>query len=78
MALYVSLFIFSEHMASSIMVMFLFRIKGFEDAKPIIAALNDKGVTAIGAAGFCWGGTDRYLVSIWKFLIFLSDKIYRF
>ncbi|KAK7245792.1 hypothetical protein RIF29_40642 [Crotalaria pallida] len=30
--------------------------KGFEDTKPIIAALKSKGVTAIGAAGFCWGG----------------------
>ncbi|EEF37655.1 endo-1,3-1,4-beta-d-glucanase, putative [Ricinus communis] len=29
--------------------------KGFEDAKPIIAALKSKGVSAIGAAGFCWG-----------------------
>ncbi|KAK6265901.1 hypothetical protein QUC31_016738 [Theobroma cacao] len=30
--------------------------KGFEDAKPVIAALKSKGVSAIGAAGFCWGG----------------------
>ncbi|XVF64985.1 hypothetical protein PTKIN_Ptkin09bG0210500 [Pterospermum kingtungense] len=30
--------------------------KGFEDAKPVIAALRSKGVSAIGAAGFCWGG----------------------
>ncbi|MED6133804.1 hypothetical protein PIB30_031579 [Stylosanthes scabra] len=30
--------------------------KGCEDTKPIIAALKSKGVTAIGAAGFCWGG----------------------
>ncbi|KAJ8748417.1 hypothetical protein K2173_003054 [Erythroxylum novogranatense] len=29
--------------------------KGFNDAKPIIAALRSKGITAIGAAGFCWG-----------------------
>ncbi|XP_043709269.1 endo-1,3;1,4-beta-D-glucanase-like isoform X2 [Telopea speciosissima] len=29
--------------------------KGFEDAKPIISALKSKGVSAIGAAGFCWG-----------------------
>ncbi|PQQ16822.1 endo-1 3 [Prunus yedoensis var. nudiflora] len=29
--------------------------KGFEDAKPIIAALRNKGVSKIGAAGFCWG-----------------------
>ncbi|XP_031247782.1 endo-1,3;1,4-beta-D-glucanase-like isoform X2 [Pistacia vera] len=30
--------------------------KGYEDAKPVIAALKSKGVFAIGAAGFCWGG----------------------
>ncbi|PSS14638.1 Endo-1,3 like [Actinidia chinensis var. chinensis] len=29
--------------------------KGFEDAKPVIAALKNKGIPAIGAAGFCWG-----------------------
>ncbi|CAN1807357.1 unnamed protein product [Linum perenne] len=29
--------------------------KGFEDAKPVIESLKSKGVTAIGAAGFCWG-----------------------
>ncbi|CAN6543035.1 unnamed protein product [Malus baccata var. baccata] len=29
--------------------------KGFEDAKSIINALKGKGVSAIGAAGFCWG-----------------------
>ncbi|KDP40089.1 hypothetical protein JCGZ_02087 [Jatropha curcas] len=29
--------------------------KGFEDAKPVVQALKSKGVTAIGAAGFCWG-----------------------
>ncbi|GMY27547.1 endo-1,3;1,4-beta-D-glucanase-like [Fagus crenata] len=30
--------------------------KGCEDAKAVIAALKSKGVSAIGAAGFCWGG----------------------
>ncbi|XP_040361695.1 endo-1,3;1,4-beta-D-glucanase [Rosa chinensis] len=30
--------------------------KGFEDAKRVIAALKKKGVSWIGAAGFCWGG----------------------
>ncbi|KAK4266425.1 hypothetical protein QN277_027348 [Acacia crassicarpa] len=30
--------------------------KASEDTKPLIAALRSKGVTAIGAAGFCWGG----------------------
>ncbi|XP_057956820.1 endo-1,3;1,4-beta-D-glucanase-like [Malania oleifera] len=29
--------------------------KGFEDAKPVIEALKSKGVSAVGAAGFCWG-----------------------
>ncbi|KAL5541690.1 hypothetical protein UlMin_009400 [Ulmus minor] len=31
--------------------------KGCEDAKKVIAALKSKGVTAIGIAGFCWGGS---------------------
>ncbi|KAK2663095.1 hypothetical protein Ddye_001669 [Dipteronia dyeriana] len=30
--------------------------KGYEDAKPVIAALRSKDVSAIGAAGICWGG----------------------
>ncbi|XP_010905246.1 endo-1,3;1,4-beta-D-glucanase [Elaeis guineensis] len=29
--------------------------KGFEDAKSVIAALKSKGISAVGAAGFCWG-----------------------
>ncbi|KAK6937492.1 Dienelactone hydrolase [Dillenia turbinata] len=29
--------------------------KGFEDSKPVVEALKSKGITAIGAAGFCWG-----------------------
>ncbi|KAL3625028.1 hypothetical protein CASFOL_031696 [Castilleja foliolosa] len=31
------------------------REKGIEDAKPLIKALKSKGITKIGAAGFCWG-----------------------
>ncbi|KAL3812718.1 hypothetical protein ACJIZ3_013986 [Penstemon smallii] len=31
--------------------------KGCEDAKAVVAALKSKGVTKVGAAGFCWGGT---------------------
>ncbi|KAF7813746.1 endo-1,3-1,4-beta-D-glucanase [Senna tora] len=30
--------------------------KGAEDAKRIIEALKGKGVSSVGAAGFCWGG----------------------
>ncbi|XP_059632572.1 endo-1,3;1,4-beta-D-glucanase-like [Cornus florida] len=29
--------------------------KGFEEAKQVISALKSKGVSKIGAAGFCWG-----------------------
>uniref|UniRef100_A0A0A9H7M1 Dienelactone hydrolase domain-containing protein n=1 Tax=Arundo donax TaxID=35708 RepID=A0A0A9H7M1_ARUDO len=29
--------------------------KGFEEAKPVIAALKEKGISAVGAAGYCWG-----------------------
>ncbi|XP_058077821.1 endo-1,3;1,4-beta-D-glucanase-like [Magnolia sinica] len=29
--------------------------KGTEDAKAVVAALKSKGISAIGAAGFCWG-----------------------
>ena len=29
--------------------------KGFEDTKPVIEALKSKGISTIGAAGFCWG-----------------------
>lgn len=29
--------------------------RGFEDAKPVIAALKSQGKTTVGAAGFCWG-----------------------
>ncbi|KAJ9182034.1 hypothetical protein P3X46_006069 [Hevea brasiliensis] len=31
-------------------------VKGCEDAKKVIAALKSRGISAIGAAGFCWGG----------------------
>ncbi|KAG6432209.1 hypothetical protein SASPL_103783 [Salvia splendens] len=29
--------------------------QGFENAKPVIEALKSKGITKIGAVGFCWG-----------------------
>ncbi|KAJ1693329.1 hypothetical protein LUZ63_010027 [Rhynchospora breviuscula] len=30
--------------------------KGFEEAKPVVAALKEKGASSVGAAGYCWGG----------------------
>lgn len=36
--------------------------KGFEASQPIIEALKSKGVSAIGAAGYCWGGECLSLV----------------
>lgn len=30
--------------------------KTIEDTKPVIEALKSKGISAIGAVGFCWGG----------------------
>ncbi|XBJ10365.1 hypothetical protein VPH35_015243 [Triticum aestivum] len=29
--------------------------KAFEEAKPVIAALKEQGVSTVGAAGYCWG-----------------------
>ncbi|KAJ4777218.1 alpha/beta-Hydrolases superfamily protein [Rhynchospora pubera] len=29
--------------------------KGFEEAKPVVAALKEKGASSVGAAGYCWG-----------------------
>ncbi|KAG6732048.1 hypothetical protein I3843_01G149900 [Carya illinoinensis] len=29
--------------------------KGFEAAKPVLEAVKNKGFSAVGAAGFCWG-----------------------
>ncbi|KAF9623222.1 hypothetical protein IFM89_000711 [Coptis chinensis] len=31
------------------------RDEGDEMEKPVIAALKSKGISSIGAAGFCWG-----------------------
>lgn len=48
---------------------FFLQDKGFEDIKPLIAALKSKGVTAIGAAGFCWGGLSFVYKQMSKLLI---------
>ncbi|XP_050246132.1 uncharacterized protein LOC126694112 [Quercus robur] len=38
--------------------------KGNEDTKAVIAALRSKGISAIGAAGFCWFGMMlKFIVS---------------
>ncbi|KAG6764830.1 hypothetical protein POTOM_032318 [Populus tomentosa] len=34
--------------------------KGFEDAKHVIEALDSKGVSAIRAVSFCWGGETSF------------------
>ncbi|XP_058209151.1 endo-1,3;1,4-beta-D-glucanase-like isoform X1 [Rhododendron vialii] len=39
--------------------------KGFEDAKPVIQALKSKGISSIGAAGFCWGA--KLVVELGKY-----------
>ncbi|KAG6766492.1 hypothetical protein POTOM_030578 [Populus tomentosa] len=52
--------------------------KGFEDAKPVIEALNTKGVSAVGAVGFCWGGRTSFsyvktVIYEWSSLIWYYD-----
>ncbi|KAF5946015.1 hypothetical protein HYC85_016243 [Camellia sinensis] len=43
--------------------------KGLEDAKPVIAALKNQGISAIGAAGFCWGGEiSTFFISLRLYL----------
>ncbi|KAI6677953.1 hypothetical protein NL676_038749 [Syzygium grande] len=32
--------------------------RGHEDAKRIVEPVKGKGASAIGAAGFCWGGDE--------------------
>ncbi|XP_050234037.1 uncharacterized protein LOC126682410 isoform X2 [Mercurialis annua] len=34
----------------------LLKFKGCADAKKVIAALKSRGISVVGAAGFCWGG----------------------
>ena len=48
--------------------------KGCEDTKPIIAALKSKGVTAIGAAVFCWGGESSQLAKKSLRSLYLGKK----
>ncbi|KAI5018453.1 hypothetical protein ZWY2020_043341 [Hordeum vulgare] len=33
--------------------------KAFEEAKPVIAALKEQGVSTVGAAGYCWGAGEN-------------------
>ncbi|XP_034930377.1 endo-1,3;1,4-beta-D-glucanase [Populus alba] len=47
--------------------------KGFEDAKPVIEALNSKGVSAIGAVGFCWGA--KVVVELGKSPTFIKAAV---
>ncbi|KAB2062843.1 hypothetical protein ES319_A10G177900v1 [Gossypium barbadense] len=44
--------------------------KGFEDATLIIDALKSKGVSSIGAAGFCWGA--KVVVELAKVALILA------
>ncbi|KAI3798292.1 hypothetical protein L1987_33563 [Smallanthus sonchifolius] len=37
------------------------RVKGCEDVRKVVADLKSKGASAVGVAGFCWGGAvDSY------------------
>ena len=56
---------------SSTKKLFLCQEKGFEDAKPVIAALKEKGVSAVGAAGYCWGGKQHFST----YLLFCNSLI---
>uniref|UniRef100_A0A6N2LZ72 Dienelactone hydrolase domain-containing protein n=1 Tax=Salix viminalis TaxID=40686 RepID=A0A6N2LZ72_SALVM len=47
--------------------------KGYEDAKPVIEALNSKGVSAIGAVGFCWGA--KVVVELGKSSAFIKAAV---
>ncbi|CAJ1941220.1 unnamed protein product [Sphenostylis stenocarpa] len=49
--------------------------KSIKGAKPVIKALKRKGVSAVGVAGFCWGGELLYKLTECKvFSLFLSAK----
>jgi len=43
-------------------VFHFFQDKGYEEAKVVIEALKQKGISKIGAAGYCWGGEVSFLV----------------
>ncbi|KAJ6725391.1 DIENELACTONE HYDROLASE [Salix purpurea] len=47
--------------------------KGYEDAKPVIEALNSKGVSTIGAVGFCWGA--KVVVELGKSSAFIKAAV---
>ncbi|CAJ1941224.1 unnamed protein product [Sphenostylis stenocarpa] len=42
--------------------------KGFEAAKPVIEALKRKGFSAVGVAGFCWGGKTAAELGKFKYV----------
>ena len=43
--------------------------KALEDAKPVLEALKSKGISAVGAVGFCYGG--ELIFPIWWTLLFI-------
>lgn len=44
--------------------------KAFEESKPVLEALKSKGVSAVGAAGFCYGGEFIFRFCHLYFFIF--------
>jgi carboxymethylenebutenolidase len=40
---------------------FITQAQAFEEAKPVIAALKEQGVSSVGAAGYCWGGKNYFV-----------------
>jgi len=44
---------------------FVFQDKGFENTKPVLETIKNKGITAIGAAGMCWGAKVEFLLEIY-------------
>ncbi|KAI3826447.1 hypothetical protein L1987_00495 [Smallanthus sonchifolius] len=40
-------------------------VKGCEDVRKVVADLKSKGASAVGVAGFCWGGAIDNSVKIY-------------